>query len=221
MAKSPMDRLSLDILEDQRLVRELLAEGFRESKYFMPRHAFDCAERALEVWHKDPPAAAIVDISLPGVNGVNAGVRLKRISASTIILLLSSHSYDQVIARLPQDVNTGWGYLLKNDVTTDRIEAALLDLLSGVPVDGPAGEALEVGALDVTSLTAQQRRVLRLIAAGKGNGTIAREMGITKKSVENYVNRIYSLLHLGADDAERNRRVIAALAATRLLDIEP
>lgn len=216
-----IETIDVDIVEDQVLVRELLTKGLSETLHFRIRSTFDNAEEALKHWDLDPPAAVILDISLPGINGVNAGVRLKRMHSAVAVVLLSSHVFPNLLRRLPKDVAHGWAYLLKGDVTVDLLKKSIFEALNNVVIDGAASEELSAGGIDFTRLTTQQRKVLRFLSEGKSNDSIAREMGITRKSVENYVNRIFTLLNLGESDSEANRRVIAALAATKLLDIEP
>lgn len=218
----PSSRVSLgvDIVEDQRLICELLETGLGQTAGLHMRLTFSNAEDALDRWNSDPPEAVILDITLPGMNGVNAGVRLKRMFPNVAIVLLSSHVFPNVLSRLPRDVAHGWAYLLKGEVTMDILQDAIQQALGDVVIDGAASAVLATDDVDLTQLTTQQRRVLQLLAAGKSNEAIARDLGITRKSVENYVNRIFATLQLGESDAEANRRVIAALAATKLLDIE-
>ena len=212
--------LGVDIVEDQRLICELLEAGLSQTDRLHVRLTFSNAEEALDRWKVDPPEAVILDITLPGMNGVNAGVRLKRMFPNVAIVLLSSHVFPNVLSRLPRDVAHGWAYLLKGEVTMEILEDSIQQALGDAVIDGAASAVLATADIDLTQLTTQQRRVLQLLAAGKSNDAIARDLGITRKSVENYVNRIFAALQLGESDAEANRRVIAALAATKLLDIE-
>lgn len=213
--------LGVDIVEDQRLICELLRAVLDKTDRFHVRFTFGNAEEALERWDMDPPDAVILDITLPGLNGVNAGVRLKRNFPNVAIVLLSSHAFPNVLSRLPTDVAHGWAYLLKGETTMEVLEETIQQALGDVIIDRAASALLATDDIDLTQLTSQQRRVLRLLAAGKSNDAIARDLGITRKSVENYMNRIFATLQLGESDAEANRRVIAALSATKLLDIEP
>jgi two-component system, NarL family, response regulator len=210
--------LDVDIVEDQRLIRDLLTEGLAASATFRVRASFDNGESALEVWLDDPPDAVILDISLPGINGVNAGVRLKRLHPHVAVLLLSTHSVPGLLDRLPTDVREGWGYLLKGDVDLTTVQTALEDVIAGRAVDIHSVAADD--ELDLTQLTLRQRQVLLLLSEGMSNDRIATELRVTRKSVENYINRIYATLELGDSDAEVNRRVLASLIAHKVWDIE-
>jgi DNA-binding NarL/FixJ family response regulator len=213
-------RVAVDIVEDQRLIRDLLAEGLAASSQFRVRHCFESGEDALDHWATRPPQAVILDVSLPGINGVNTGVRLKRNHPGVPIVILTSYSYPGLLDRLPQDVRAGWGYLRKGDVTLATVQSALTDIIAGrvVEPDRPKAEGDE--PVDLAHLTTRQREVLRLIAAGYSNEHISVELHLTRKSVENYVNRIFAALGLGDHDVEVNRRVVASLIANSVLDIE-
>jgi len=212
--------LDVDIVEDQRLIRDLLAEGLAHSSRFRVRSCFGSGEEALEAWMSAPPHAVILDISLPGINGVNAGVRLKRSHPHVAVLLLSTHAVPGLLERLPHDVQGGWGYLLKGEVDLTTVQAALEDVLAGRRIDAAAELADTEGALDLAHLTHRQKQVLLLLGEGLSNERIAAQLHVTRKSVENYINRIYAALGLGESDAEVNRRVLASLLAHKVWDIE-
>jgi DNA-binding NarL/FixJ family response regulator len=220
MSVRAQDEVQVDIVEDQRLIRDLLAEGLASSARFCVRCCFESGEDALAHWEDHPPQAVILDVSLPGVNGVNAGVRLKRAHPAVPILILTSYSYPGLLDRLPDDVRGGWGYLRKGDVTLDSVQSALSDVMAGRVVEPETSLGDDNVAVDLAHLTTRQREVLRLIADGCSNERIAAELHLARKSVENYVNRIYAALGLGDHDAEVNRRVVAALIANSVLDIE-
>lgn len=210
----------IDIVEDQRLIRDLLADGLATGSSLRVRATFASAEDAWRRWQDDPPQAAIVDIVLPAMNGVQLGVRTKRLHRDLGIVLLSSNAYPALLERLPADVADGWAYMLKDDVDVDAIERAVAGAASGKRLIDPAlMRVASSGTLAMHDLTDRQMEMLRLLASGLSNTAIAEQMHLTRKSVENAINRLYSTLGLQAEDAETNRRVVAALLATRLLDI--
>ena len=210
----------IDIVEDQRLIRGLLADGLSTDARLIVRATFATAEDAWRRWFDDPPQAAIVDIALPGMNGVQLGVRAKRLHPSIGIVLLSSHAYPSLLDRLPADAAEGWAYMLKDDVDVDAITAAVDAAAAGKRiVDAAVSRELADGSIDLTNLSDRQVEMLKLIAAGLSNSGIAEQMHLTRKSVENAINRLYAALGLQAEDVETSRRVVAALVANRLLDV--
>lgn len=210
----------IDIVEDQRLIRDLLADGLTGGDRLQVRTTYATAEDAWLHWQADPPQAAIVDIALPGMNGVQLGVRAKRLHPHIGIVLLSSHAYPSLLDRLPADAADGWAYMLKDDVDVDAITAAIDAAVAGKRlVDAVVSRELADDHIDFGALTARQTEMLRLLAAGLSNTAIAEQMHLTRKSVENAINRLYAALGLQAEDVESNRRVVAALIANRLLDV--
>jgi len=207
----------VDIVEDQLLIRDLLGDGLSTAEGITLRHRFASADPALRVWSQSPPDVAVMDIALPGMNGVAAAVQAKRRHPAMSILLLSSHSHPRLLERLPADVRGGWGYMLKDHVSIQGITTAVLQLhLTGLWPSAP--EPGHDGRLDLTS---RQRQLLTLIGEGMSNDAIAARLGISRKSVENQINRIYATLGLGEQDGETNRRVLASQIASTIIDIDP
>ena len=210
----------IDIVEDQRLIRSLLADGLATDNRLSVRTTYATAEDAWLRWHDDPPQAAIVDIALPGMNGVQLGVRAKRLHPHIGIVLLSSHAYPSLLDRLPADTAKGWAYLLKDDVDVLLITAAVEGAVAGERiVDAAVSRELADDQIDLGNLSERQIEMLKHLATGLSNTAIAEQMHLTRKSVENAINRLYATLGLQAEDAETNRRVVAALIANRLLDV--
>lgn len=198
-------------------MRELLASAHGDQPGFELRHVFEDAESAWEIWELDPPEAAIVDIVLPGKNGVQLGVQIKRLHPAVGIVLLSSHSYSRVLERLPTDVNRGWAYLLKGES-----DLAMMAQAARIAVEGGMlmnTESLQAHQRDDSELTARQIEMLHLLASGLSNTAIADRMGITTKSVENGLNRIYSQVGLDVNEPDYNRRVVAAQKAINFLEV--
>lgn len=207
----------IDVVEDQRLIRDLLATAMSDQPGLELRHVLADAESAWSVWQRHPPQVAIVDIALPGMNGVQLGVLVKRAHPNVGVVLLSSHAYPRLLERLPADVARGWAYLRK-----EESDLTLLARAARVTVDG--GMFFNTGddgldRVDVRNLSPRQVQMLQLLAEGLSNTAIASRMGIARKSVENGLNRIYAELGLDVDENERNRRVVAALLASQLLDV--
>jgi DNA-binding NarL/FixJ family response regulator len=151
------------------------------------------------------PDVAILDISMPDLNGLDAAKRIRRVSPHTEILILSSHYSDQLIQEI---LDAGLrGYVRKSDADRDLViavealanhqpfftscatEVILANFNEGiVPADlsGPTGD----------QLTTREREILQLIAEGKGNKELASSLYISKKTVETHRVHIMRKLHL-------------------------
>lgn len=168
------------------------------------------------------PDVAVVDVRMPPSftdEGTRAAVALRTDHPGLGILVLST-SVDPVSAvALLEAVPRGIGYLLKDRV--DHIGALLESLQQvadgGVALDPQVVRALLLGRsarTPLTRLTERELEVLALLAEGRSNVGIARQLRVSPKTVETHVAAVFRALGLETDTAE-NRRVHAALAYLR------
>jgi DNA-binding NarL/FixJ family response regulator len=157
----------------------------------------------------------VMDLNLPTMSGIEATARIARLSEPPLVLVVTMvDDDDTVVAALRAGAR---GYVLKG-ATGAEIVAALRTVASGGAVFG-AGVAAQV--LNITSsatpaindvaatgLTEREREVLGLLAQGATNAHIARSLGLTVKTVQNYVSRILDKLQV-------SDRTQAALRARR------
>jgi DNA-binding NarL/FixJ family response regulator len=147
---------------------------------------------ALEAIGRTMPDIALLDITMPGLNGIEVAARVEKISPRTRILILSMHANEGFVA---QALRAGVsGYLLK-DSAAEELQLALVALsrgqrylspaISAQVVDGflRSGDA-EPGVL--STLTARQREILQLIAEGRTTKEIAADLDVSVKTVETH-----------------------------------
>jgi DNA-binding NarL/FixJ family response regulator len=177
------------------------------------------AESALALVANSPVDVVLMDLNLPGLSGVEATSRLTSLTPAPAVLVVTMvDDDDTVIAALRAGAR---GYVLKG-ATGEEIAAAVRTVAAGGAVFG-AGVAAQVLTLsgsasgsgsaaghagDSEGLTDREREVLALIAEGSSNAQIARALGLSVKTVQNYVSRILDKLQL----ADRTQ---AALHAQR------
>ena len=190
-----MDTIGVGIIEDQKELREGLAFLLNSVPGFACRHVYDSVEAALERIEGDPPAVLLVDIGLPGMNGID-GVRLLRLRHPGIAAVMLTVFKDD--ARIFQAICAGaCGYLLKNTVP-QRILDAVREVANGGAAMSP-----EVAIRQTTrpppgapSLTPQETRLLKLLTEGHQNKTAAAELGISIHTVGFHLRSIYIKLHV-------------------------
>jgi NarL family two-component system response regulator LiaR len=165
------------------------------------------------------PDVMLLDLMLPGFNGIEVTRRVRQALPQCRILLLTSFAEDQNVVSAMQAGAAG--YLLK-DVLQDDLLAALRQSMGGEPVLHPEAQrkliehltrplsATPAGAsaAHVAELTEREHDVLRLIAQGRSNREIADQLHITEGTVKGHVSNILSKLHL-------QDRTQAALFAVR------
>ncbi len=147
-------------------------------------------QQALELAIKENPDIAVLDVSLPTINGVALTRRLRKECPNVRILLFTMHDDDET-------VSTGLaagarGYVLKSD-SEDHLEAAISALGANRPYfSSPVSELLLDAAMNerkrsrLESFTVRELEVAQLIAEGNGNKQIARRLDISIKTVETH-----------------------------------
>ncbi len=159
----------------------------------------------------------LMDLNLPLLPGVEATARITAMPDPPAVLVLTMvDDDDTVVAALRAGAR---GYVLKG-ATGEEIAAAVRTVASGGAVFG-AGVAARVlatsteagtaGAAEPDGLTAREREVLAQIADGASNAQIARSLGLSVKTVQNYVSRILDKLQV----ADRTQAALRARDARR------
>jgi len=193
------------ILEDEDLFRDLLRIALSRQERFEVVGAFSRGEEALAAAENAKPDVAILDIELGDqMNGIQIGLLLRRKLPHVGIILLSNHSSPQFVSSLPREAIAGWSYLLKKTVSDlSALERAIEGATSGFVVLDPqivTGMQPRPGGR-VSKLTPRQREVLGLIAQGFTNASIAQQLFLSEKSVENQINAIYHQLEIDRESS--------------------
>lgn len=155
---------------------------------------------ALEMLHQQRPDIALIDISMPGISGIEVALQARRISPRTKIIFLSALNTPEVIqAALAARAS---GYLLK-DFMLSELEQALNMVIRGdtylsprlsyTSIDEPEGSAENAS---YPHLTKRQIEVLRSIALGASTKEMARDLGISPKTVEFHRTQLMKRLGL-------------------------
>jgi NarL family two-component system response regulator LiaR len=166
------------------------------------------------------PDVVIMDLVMPGLDGIEATRRILRERPATRVIALTSFLDDEKV--LPAVRAGAAGYLLK-DVEPEQLVRAIRTVHGGEALLHPAATATVMRELADHAepadeadlgLTGREREVLTLVARGLPNKLIARELGIAEKTVKTHVSSI--LAKLGVTD-----RTQAALLAVRRGWVEP
>lgn len=162
---------------------------------------------ALALIERHKPDVALLDVSMPGLNGLEVATRVASVSPKTRLVVLSMHSNPSYVA---QALRSGaLGYLLKDSAADElafslravmRGETYLSPAISKHVVDGFLGRSASPSSegqpADV--LTARQREILQLVAEGKSSKEIAGMLDLSAKTVE--AHRAQIMERLGIHD---------------------
>lgn len=209
------------VADDAVLFREGTARILRDAGFDVTGQAGDAVE-LLDLIRRDPPDVAVIDIRMPPTRsseGLDAAAKIRRAHPSVGLLLLSQHVETHFAMRLMTDFDGGVGYLLKDRVADLAAFAAdVRRVASGeYVIDSDlvtrlVGKKRQHDPLD--ALTERERAVLALMAQGRSNHALSRELCLSAKTVEAHVRSIFMKLDL-SPDADDHRRVLAVLTFLR------
>lgn len=187
------------VADDHRLVAEGIVK-ILENEYTVSATPSD-GRSFIEAVERVRPALALVDISLPLLNGLDACRHVKKSCPEVKIIILTMHAEPHYVNEAFR-VGVG-GYVLKTSVA-DELLFAVQEVLNGrtyispVVAQGLVDQALQSAAEPAkpptsppaATLSLRQREVLQLVAEGKSNKEIASAINVTVKTIEFHKARI-------------------------------
>jgi DNA-binding NarL/FixJ family response regulator len=186
------------IVDDHAIVRQGLEQLLSSTDFEIVGSAAD-GEQGLDLALDLVPDVILMDLSMPGMGGVEATRRILALSPEQKIVVLTSFADQQLII---QALDAGaCGYLLK-DTPPDEIIAAVRAAVSGgVPLHPKAARVLldrQRGGRAARALSGREQEVLTLVAQGLANKQIARKLGISERTVKAHLTNVFQ--HLGVTD---------------------
>jgi len=193
--------ITICIVEDLDEVREGLKQFISLNPEFNVLDTFSTAEEALFEIPKLKPQIVIMDISLPGMNGIECIRQVKDKSPSTQFMMFTVYENDEkVFEALKAGAS---GYLLKNTGLVQMIEALKELHIGGSPMSANIARKLvtvfrdkekETASLEV--LSKRENEILQLLSKGLLYKEIAEQLSISTGTVRQHIHRIYEKLHV-------------------------
>ncbi len=209
-----MRPLRLLLVDDHALFREGLISLLSYQDDFTVVGEAEDAESALAQAHALEPDIVLMDIELPGEDGVSATQRLKMEMPAVTVVMLTVHDDSQTLF---EAIKAGaQGYLIKNVRSRElleqlrglaRGEAAISRRIAARILEEIRGQTEPFGPEE--ELTAREMEVLELVAARLSNAEIAERLVVSEHTVKNHMKSILSKLHL------HNRHQAAAYGVAR------
>jgi DNA-binding NarL/FixJ family response regulator len=215
VTEAQASRLRVVVVDDQELVRNAVKQSL-DGEVEIVGEAED-GETAVRLVTELAPDVVVMDLGLPGMTGIEATRKLATVAPVTRVLVLtgSGEQHDVMDAIMAG----ACGYLLKDaksEEIADGVRAAaagesvisrsvagrLLDQVRGRDSNADPGDAIRA------TLTERELEVLKLVASGKENNEIARDLYISPKTVQNHISSILAKLQL-------ENRIQAAVHAVR------
>jgi DNA-binding NarL/FixJ family response regulator len=193
--------INVSIVEDNEQLRATLARLINKAEGFHCVSQYGTAEAALEGLPKDRPEVVLMDINLPGINGVECVRRLKQVAPEIAAVMLTAYEDTENIFNALAAGATG--YLLKRapravcwaalhevqrggSPMTTHIARKVVQSFQKAPVSSQTGDAL----------SAREQEVLDFLSHGFLYKEIAEKMGISYETVHTYIRRIYEKLQV-------------------------
>jgi DNA-binding NarL/FixJ family response regulator len=196
--------ITVSIVEDNDQLRGTLARVLNRADGFQCVGEHGTAEAALEEIPKEKPEVVLMDINLPGMNGVECVRKLKPLLPKTHMIMLTVYEDTENIFNALAAGATG--YMLKR-TPRDELLAAIQDVLrGGSPMSAHIARkvvqsfqrpaAATATATEEAALSPREKEVLDCLAQGFLYKEIAEKLGISYETVHTYIRRIYEKLQV-------------------------
>ncbi len=193
--------IAISIIEDDVPAREILADWIRRAEGIQGVSEYADAESALKSLPREKPGVVLVDINLPGMNGIECIRRLKPVLPQTQFVILTVYEDDNHIFKALAVGASG--YLLKQTPRQMLLTALREVHAGGSPMSSSiARKVVQSFCRPVTvpdesvSLSPREQEVLELLARGFLYKEIADSLHLSVQTVNTYIRRIYEKLHV-------------------------
>jgi DNA-binding NarL/FixJ family response regulator len=189
------------VVEDQSWMRENLVREINADPQFSCVNAYRTAEAALRGIPDDRPDVVLMDINLPGIDGVECVKRLKCVLPEVRCLMLTIYEESE---RIFNSLLAGAsGYLLKRTNTQELLDAIRQVHASGSPMSSSIARKVVAYFNDlgrqqpaIPELSPREQQVLELLAKGSSYKEIADQLALSLETIRMNVKHIYGKLHV-------------------------
>ncbi|MCX6012922.1 MAG: response regulator transcription factor [Chloroflexi bacterium] len=201
-----MSKIRVLLAEDHIITRQGIRRLLEDDNNYTVIGEASNGEEAIKLCKSLQPDVIIMDIAMPGLNGVEATKQIKKLYPTIPVLILSAYEDDEYVFGL-LEVGVA-GYLLKT-ASGDELTNAIQAVYNGEPVLDPSiarkvmnrfqhplvsNEAEET----IESLSSREMEIIKLAAKGLSNQQIASEIVISKRTVEGHMRSIFNKLGVGS-----------------------
>ncbi len=209
-------RIKVSLVEDDAGTREKLMAVLDAAPSLSCLHAYPSGEAALREIPADPPDVVLMDINLPGMNGIECVAQLKSKLPKLQILMLTTYEDSKLIF---DSLRSGAsGYLLKNMPPQELVQAVEQVSAGGSPMSMAIArkvvnyfQQLKQGKSEIDMLSKREQEILVLLAKGYLYKEIGDQLGITTGTVRVHLHAVYEKLHVSS----RTEAVVKYLGSNR------
>jgi two-component system response regulator NreC len=199
-----MNKIRVVIAEDHTIVRKGIKLLLKNSSAMKIVDEVESGKEAIQSVKNEQPDVVLMDISMPGLNGLEATRKIKKEHSDTRVLILTVHTSDKYVSKILRCGASG--YILKTAAPKELIKAiktvvkgekyfssSISSKIIDKLIKGKLGEA---GSTEGNLLTNREVEILQLISEGYTNKEIAGELHISVKTVESHRSNIMEKLDL-------------------------
>ncbi|MGB5289653.1 MAG: response regulator transcription factor [Ignavibacteriaceae bacterium] len=190
------------IIEDNELLRDSLKEAINKSSDINCKNTFSSGEAALVIIQKEElvPDIILLDIGLPGLNGIELIPELRKLSPSSKIIIITVHDDDENVFNA---ICAGAsGYLLK-DLSSEKIVASINEVMNGgAPMNSHIAKKVlnmfrdQNVKSDGYDLSEREKEILSLLVDGLSKKQIAEKIFLSHHTVDSHIRNIYAKLEV-------------------------
>ena len=185
--------ISVLLVDDHTLVRDGLQRLLEQTGEITVVAAADRGDDAVVLAAELEPDVVLMDISMPGLSGIESTRRICANQPDAAVVILSA-STDRRVVIEALDAGAA-GYLVKDADPPVLIAGVRAAAEGDAPLDARAARAvLDSGTQRTQALTVREAEVLSLIMEGLSNKAIARKLGISEKTVKAHLTRVFATL---------------------------
>jgi DNA-binding NarL/FixJ family response regulator len=200
-----MNKINIIIVEDRKEIREELADMIRsQSHEFTLLHSFENGDLFMENIKDYRPDVVLMDINMPGTNGIECIAQTKRIRSEIQFLICTvfedhQHIYEALCAGAT-------GYILKSTTSTKLFDAIHEIYQGGSPMSAMVARLVvssfnareQQNRMELQKLSTREREVLELLAQGFRNKEIAGKLFVSQETIKSHLKNIYEKLQVNS-----------------------
>ncbi|WP_254452118.1 response regulator transcription factor [Duganella vulcania] len=197
-------QISVMIADDHPLMRSGVAAVLSSNPRFAVVAEAEDGDSAVEQYQRWRPDVTLMDLQMPGLNGIEATSAIRRIDPEARIIILTTYGGDVQVARGLKAGATG--YVLKNLART-VLSDYILSVHAGRRLLPPPVAASLANSFQLDALSKREIEVLRLVGEGNSNQRVAGQLGLSEDTIKAHMKAILQKL----DARDRTHAVMIAL----------
>jgi DNA-binding NarL/FixJ family response regulator len=191
MSYQTSNQIKICLVEDDTIIREGFELLLNENQGFKVVNSYNNCEDFLKNLHSDKPNVVLMDIELPGMNGIEGIERVKKLYPQAQVIVVTVYENDALVFKA---LCAGAGGYLTKNMPPSRLIDAIREIMGG-----GAPMSTNIARLVVASfqknhnspLSARETEVLELLSKGKSYTNIAEDLFIDKETVRTHIKNIY------------------------------